>query len=325
MDAHVEQYLTRVKGLKSEATHGKRTVDLRDFSEWVEGQGFESVTDLGVLDLENYFIHQRGQDYASGTINGRFQSVKGLYDFLTDKLEEYEDNPFDHLTRSEYVNGNGSRKADTAEIVYVTPEEKEKLVQHVPKPTLRNELLIRLLFQTGMRRGEVVGVELNDIDRDARAIRVWTPKTGESRTVYYQPSLDLLMDQWLDGGYRSSYPRADDSTKLFITSEGDLETNRVGRIIKKAAEDAGIQEVLYIDANGHERCRITAHSLRHGHAVAALKSGIDVRTVQKHLGHSTLDMTMTYLELIEDDVREGYRRFNPVPEKSNEQRIDVTY
>ncbi|PSP69869.1 hypothetical protein BRC80_10170 [Halobacteriales archaeon QH_9_66_26] len=63
---------------------------------------------------------------------------------------------------------------------------------------------------------------------------------------------------------------------------------------------------MYEDKGGGKRWKITSHALRHGHAVASLKSDIDVRTVQEHMGHSDISMTMKYLRLIDDDVREAY-------------------
>jgi len=83
----------------------------------------------------------------------------------------------------------------------------------------------------------------------------------------------------------------------------------INEIVKDAAENAGIQNVINRDALDRSRHRITAHALRHGHAVTALKSGIDVRTVQKHLGHTDIETTMEYLQLIDDDVMEAYQRF----------------
>ena len=76
--------------------------------------------------------------------------------------------------------------------------------------------------------------------------------------------------------------------------------------MKEAAQKAGINEVMYGDKGGGKRWKITLHALRHGHAVEAIKSGIDIRTVQKHMGHSSLEQTMKYLRLIDDDVREQY-------------------
>jgi integrase/recombinase XerD len=96
-------------------------------------------------------------------------------------------------------------------IVYITPEEKEALVENVPTPTLRNELVIRLLWQTGVQKSELVEIELENIDRDEWSIKVWSNKTREWRTVLYQTSLDFLMEQWLDGGHRDSYVPAGDS------------------------------------------------------------------------------------------------------------------
>ena len=130
------------------------------------------------------------------------------------------------------------------------------------------------------------------------------------RTVFYQSSLDFLLEQWIDGGYRDSFPNATDSPYLFTGDRRPaINSDDVGVIVKEAATEAGVNEVMYEDAHGNERWKLTSHALRHGHAVEALKSGIDVRTVQKHLGHSSLDMTMRYLNLIDNDVREAYRRF----------------
>lgn len=177
-----------------------------------------------------------------------------------------------------------------------------------PPPKLRNKLLIRLMFQTGVRTNEVPRIRLDGIEREERSIEIYSEKTGETRTVFYQPSLDFLLDEWLDGGYRRSFPTSHDSSYLFISREtGRFSDPMVNPIIRNAAEEAGIQEELYETKKDHTRKRVTAQTLRHSHAVHALKSGIDVRTVQKHLGHASLEMTMRYLELIDDDVKDAYQ------------------
>ena len=115
------------------------------------------------------------------------------------------------------------------------------------------------------------------------------------------------MDRWVDGGYRASHNRAPNSEYLFVSDYTPrLEKQRINKIVKEAAQKAGINEVMYEDKGGGKRWKITSHALRHGHAVEAIKSGIDIRTVQKHMGHSSLEQTMKYLRLIDDDVREQY-------------------
>jgi integrase/recombinase XerD len=309
MDDLIQQYLARVESMKSEATHATFKSNLRQFDQWVEREGHD-VRDLDPLELEQFFVEMMNDGYAPNTVASRFESVRGLYKFLCGKLGALDQNPMDDLTRADYVE-TGTKKHDKAGVVYVTEEEMEAMCENVPAPTLRNELIIRLLWQTGVRKSELVEIELDDVDRDDRSINIWSNKTKGWRTVYYQSSLDLLMDQWIDGGYRDSFVPAEDSPYLFVTERSEqISTKTVNRkIVKRAAEEAGIQEVMYEDQSGSNRYRVTAHALRHGHGVHALKSGIDVRTVQKHLGHAKLEMTMKYLQLIDEDVKEGYRRF----------------
>lgn len=308
MDSHIQKYLNRVKALKSEATYKKRRTDLRQFNEWAEQQGCE-VIEMDSLEIEGYFLRLRQEGYAPNSISGKYSSIFNFYDTLAGKFDIRESNPIADLKRSDYVERN-TRKYDETDVCYVTPQEKEHLAEHVSAPKLRNELMIRLLWQTGIREGELVEIKLDDVNRGRRCVNIWAPKTKESRTVFYQPSLDFLMNQWLDGGYRSSKTYADESEYVFITRQSaQFRPENVNNMVKDAAENAGIQEIMYKDQAGQKRRRITSHALRHGHAVHALKSGIDVRTVQKHMGHSSLEMTMRYLQLIDEDVKEGYQRF----------------
>lgn len=310
MDDWIEKHLNRVKAKKRPSTHRTHLSNLRDFSRWLDEQDAE-LTELRALDLEEYFIGLMDEDYAPNTIASRYESVRALFDRLSGRFEAIEENPFDDLERKEFVEKN-TKKYSSTDIVYVTPDEKEAMCEHVPEPTLRNELIIRLMWQTGIRKVELINIELDDLDRDNRSIEVWSNKSKEYRTVFYQPSLDLLMDQWLDGGHRDSYMPAPSSPYLFLTERSEQlhQSTVTDKVVKPAAREAGIQEVMYEDKSGSKRYRITPHALRHGHAVNALKSDIDVRRVQQHLGHSSLEITMDYLQFIDEDVKEAYNRFN---------------
>lgn len=70
----------------------------------------------------------------------------------------------------------------------------------------------------------------------------------------------------------------------------------------------GFQEVYGTDMNGNDRHKITAHTLRHSFAVAALNRGMNMRMLQKSLDHTKLKMTEIYLDLAEEDVREPFSR-----------------
>lgn len=307
MNSWIDKHLTKVQSKQAESSYKTRRTNLRNFNQWLEETGKE-LTELSTLDLDDYFTTQVNQGYAPNTVSSRYESVRALFDRLTGRFEVLEENPFKDLDRREFVKKD-TKKHSHSEISYVTPEEKEALCDHVPTPSIRNELIIRLMWQTGIRKTELVNIELEHLDRDARSIRVWSNKSKEWRKVFYQPSLDILLDQWLDRGHRDCFMPAANSSYLFVTERSEKLNGATvtDDVVKPAAEAAGMQEVLYQDKSGAKRYRITPHSLRHRHAVNALKSGIDVLTVQKHLGHSSLEITMNYLQLIDEDVKEAYQ------------------
>lgn len=309
VDPHIERFLKKQMA-KSQNTYEARRGDLRDFDSWLKEQG-HAIEDVTPWILDDYFTYLKSEDYAPKTIKGRWDSVNQLYKFMSLR-EIVEENPIqaDDIQRRHYTDSKEREHVEsTIERKYITKEEMENLVANVPAPKLRNKLLIRLMWQTGVRTNEVTRIRLEDIDREERSIEVYAKKTGDTRTVYYQESLDFLMKEWLDNGHRASYPYAEESEYLFVTRiKTKMPDDAVNPIIKKAAEHAGIQEELYTDKKGHTRVKVTAHSLRHGHAVYSLKSGIDLRRIQEHMGHESLDMTTRYLDVINEDVKQAYQR-----------------
>ena len=305
----MDRFLKRVKGMKSDSTHETRKNGLRRFNKWLQNTGYDPL-ELGPLDIEDFLVTMSSEGYAPNTISGYFTSVRLFYKFL-DRKDVIEENPAADVDKSNLKSlTKGTKKHQETDIVYVTKDEFESMVEDVPDPKLRNRLLLRLLWQTGMRRHELASVKLDDVDRDERSITVYSTKTDHTRTVYYQPSLDFLLDQWLDNGYRESYIPAPESPYLFTSQRSEqIGADTIGKMVVQAAKNAGCQEKMYEDAAGKPKWRVTAHAVRHGHAVHALKSGIDIRTLQKHLGHRNLDTTERYLRILDDDVKQAYQGF----------------
>jgi integrase/recombinase XerD len=183
--------------------------------------------------------------------------------------------------------------------------------ENCPGPKLRNELLIEFLWQTGLRREEAANVTLNNIYPNKREIDV-KGKGNKNRTVFYQPTLDTLLNLWLDGGYRSSYNWAESSEYLFVSERSSrLHPHRINQIVVKSAKNADFQSKMYTDGNGQDRYKFTAHSLRHGFAVRSLKNGMDIKTLADLMGHESLETTQQYLRLDNDDLRDRYRKYGP--------------
>jgi integrase/recombinase XerD len=291
---------------------------MKVFEQWLDENDHGPVEDVDALTIEDFFLHLSNEGYAPETIRVRYDTLTLFYRALAGKFGVIDESPFVHLDRDEFdsiMQGTKKKRVTKDEVTYVTPEQIEELCDHAPNPALRNELLIRLSYQTGLRQSETVAIELDDIDRDERRIRINSQKTHENRDVFYHESLDFLMDQYIDGGYRSSSMYAKESPYLFVSSRaGRLEKTKPNKIIKKAAKNAGIQSVLWTDPQGRNRHKLTSHAVRHGFGVQAVKTGMNVREIQKTMGHKNLDMTMTYLDITSTDVRDAYRdNFTPNP------------
>lgn len=317
----IEDYLQDVKQSKAANTHANRKSDLRRYDEYLAEQDL-NVAEANIKNVHR-FLRDQGEKYAEETVNNRYNSVKGLYDFLVawEEIDE-DDHPIEESPygRADYGGNGNAKKHQTDDIIYVTADEKELLREHVPSPQIRNELIVEMLFQTGVRRGELTRIEVEDLDRKNRRIEVWSPKTKEKRVVRYRPSLDFLLTQWLDHGYRDSYKPADESPYLLVSQRSErVDSNYVNEIVKEAAEEAGIQDELYVDNAGRKRYRVTAHALRHGHAVHALLLDIDTRFIQKQMGHSVMATMEQYLQITDKDVDTAYRRFHSDPLDEDEE------
>jgi len=319
----VSEYYRRLRNDRSESTANRYTSNVVRWFAWCDDVGIHPL-DARAGELKSHLREMNDRGYAANSMKIRRASVSMLYELCremaTDRTARVDidpdrvaENPSEELDLTDWQPMNKGTKKSQAQkddIDPLDPEEIEQLCENVPSPELRNELIIRLLYQTGLREGELAQTRVDDIDRSERSIKVRADKTYLNRTVYYQPSLDFLMDQWIDAGHRDSVPGADDSPYLFLTRENERMTGHyINRVVIKAARNAGIQEVLYKDIAGRERAKITAHALRHSMAAHSVKNGMDIKNLQELLGHENLDTTETYLQFRQEEIRDAARKY----------------
>jgi len=90
-----------------------------------------------------------------------------------------------------------------------------------------------------------------------------------------------------------------------------MSTDMVNHAVQRAAEQAGIQEVEYVDREGREKCRIHAHTLRHSFAVQSLRNGVNSEYIRRLMGHDELETTRIYLDALDDDLKRVMRKRSP--------------
>lgn len=314
-------YLRYVQDERAQNTYESYRTSIRRFHAWLNSHDAH-VTETTETHVERFLGDMGDAGYSANTVSTTFDTLRHFYNVLPSKcgLRVSEHNAtgepvMDGLSKSDVAATRGKSMAESEtghERHFVEKEEFDQLVEHAPEPVVRNRLVLNLLWETGWRRSTLTNIEVDNIDHDAREITSYSPKIDSALserdgtvTAAYSEVVADLLSQYLDLGLRDGYYCADESDKLLLGYRSPLEEQGIGQIVKDAAENAGIQEVLGHDAAGNPRYAITAHTLRHGHAMYLLEeTDMTVADVRESLRHHDIEQTQTYLEQAEDRVIE---------------------
>lgn len=308
----------------AESTVDKRERNLQQFGEWLAERGTAALS-VSRREIARYVDHLVDEGYAPNTIESKYGSISAAYNFLY-REGRIEDNPIDRIERKAIKNKarnamtEDEKKDELGPKDYLPKEKVYKLAENAVDPADRNELLIKLLFWTGVRVSELVGIRIgedgtldgpgSDInpDPDAPKITVYAPKTGEPRVVSYPAEeINPLLRDWMTHG-RLRYKYANESNKLFLGQGGELTKSGVGRAIDLSAQKNDMQEVERVSKDGRKYKRVTPHLLRHSHAMHYHnEEGVPLDTLKDHLGHASTDTTeQFYAEGTEEKIIDAF-------------------
>ncbi|WP_285773511.1 tyrosine recombinase XerC [Microtetraspora sp. NBRC 13810] len=163
---------------------------------------------------------------------------------------------------------------------------------------LRDQAIMEVLYATGIRVGELCGLDVDDVDRDRRTLRVLGKGRKERTVPFGLPALHAL-DKWCVQG-RSRWIREGTGPALFLGARGGrIDQGTVRRVVH-----ARLGEVEGIPDMG-------PHGLRHTAATHLLEGGADLRSVQEMLGHASLNTTQIYTHVSTERLRAAYRQAHP--------------
>jgi len=163
---------------------------------------------------------------------------------------------------------------------------------------LRDVAMLELLYATGMRVGELCGLDVDDLDRDRNVVRVFG-KGRKERTVPFGGPAATALDRWLTRG-RPELARAGSGPALFLGARGGRIGQRAVRTLvhRRLADVPGAPD-------------LGPHGLRHTAATHLLEGGADLRSVQELLGHASLATTQRYTHVTTDRLRRAYQQAHP--------------
>ena len=275
--------------------------DLLHYQRWMHARGLTPLT-VGHAELTNFVAERRATDAATSSIARQIAAIRMLHRFLA--TEQYR--PDDPSARLDGVRvPSGIPKPLSEEQI---GSLLDAVIGNEPIQ-VRDRALLELLYATGARISEVVGLSMGDIDFDQSLVRVYG-KGGKERIVPFGSAAGLALDDWFGPTGRARFvpakwSRRGDAEAMFLNQRGGrLSRQGAWLIIKKYGERAGITDHL------------SPHVLRHSCATHLLDHGADLRIVQEMLGHASISTTQIYTRVSQDRLWDVYRAAHPRAKRS---------
>jgi len=273
--------------------------NLREFARWLADEGRAGrVRDLTLEDARAFIVHTQERE----------SRVRPGYRLSPDTVQQYARNlkswatflDGEGFTRTNLFARLGLPKVPVREPDVLTDEEIARLISiynHSTSTGLRNILLVLVLTDTGLRLGELCAATLDDLDLEHGTLKVMG-KGQRERTVHVGSTVEKLLSRYVR--YLRPEPVSARVRGLLLAKDGSPYTlNAARRVLKRAAEQSGIK-------------RLHAHLLRHTFATHYLLNGGDLLTLQRLLGHSTLEMVRRYSHIAAGYVAVQHRQYSPV-------------
>jgi integrase/recombinase XerD len=271
---------------------------LRSLVAFLEEQKIDTIEDLQLDVLEEY-----QQDLAFRvTAKGQMLSLRtqGLILGIVKSFTRYLKQK-DYLLHDPGVRLKLPRKPKRLPKVILSAKDVKKLIEAPDTHTLRgyrNRILVEILYDTAIRRSELAGIKVNDLDLNAGFIRI-QGKGDKDRVVPLSQRVSELVKNYLLGVRPSLVSENDDGYLLLNRWGRKMDPNAVWAVVKRCSHLASLRK------------NVSTHTLRHTCATHMLKNGAPIRYLQEMLGHESLESTQLYTHVTINDLKEIHRKYHP--------------
>lgn len=297
----LRMFLRFIKLMRSDMSVNTRLdeIDIKD----VDIEFVRQITTSDIFEFLSYLANDRVPNpdapYPEHGIEAaararKLSAIKSFYKYLTVRTKQLQENPVADL---EYPKLRKSLPK------YLTLDQCQALLSSVSGVNQKRDYAILMLFLScGIRRSELVGLNITDIYEDR--IRV-VGKGNKERFVYFGTPCRKAIDAYMEERNKKVLT---DNRALFGSRDGNrISVSAVHRLVKKALLTAGLDPEQY-----------SAHKLRHTAATLMLSNGVDVKTVQEVLGHENLNTTQIYTHIENTELKIAAEA-NPISRLSIEQ------
>ena len=294
----VEEFLV---WMASERGRSRNTIaayrrDLRRYQAWLASRG-RGPLDVDVDALRDFVGERRASGAATSSVARQIAAVRMLHRYLATEQHRADD-PTARLDGVKVPAGI-PKPLSEAQVTSLL----DAVLGNDPLAR-RDRALLELMYATGARVSEIVGLSLADIDFDASLVRLFG-KGSKERIVPYGSAATRALDDWFSPSGRAAmvparWRRRGDAEAVFLNQRGGrLSRQGAWLVIRKYGERAGIDGEL------------SPHVLRHSCATHLLDHGADLRIVQEMLGHASISTTQVYTKVSQERLWEVYRAAHP--------------
>ena len=290
----IRQFIHYLSAEKNASPHTCRNYlrDLEQFESFLEEMAIEKV-DRMVLRRYLSFLHRKNR---KSSIARKLSTLRSFYRYLV---------------REQILSANPAKPVATPKVEKLLPttltvDEAFRLMESpkgiseksssegLKEKKLRDRAILELLYSSGLRVSELVGLNSNQLDMDLGIVRVMGKGRKERIVPVGGKAIEVLKAYLEERGMLKG------DEPIFVNSLGGRLTARsVGRLVKKYSRHSGIFR------------KVSPHSLRHTFATHLLDAGADIREIQEMLGHSSLSTTQRYTHVSMGKLMEVYDRAHP--------------
>ncbi len=286
-----ERYL-RLESNRSPHTVRAYIGDVVGLLDHVHRLGGRSVADIELANLRGWLAIQRNAGVARSTLARRAASLRTFTAWaLHTGLVDTDPGQLLASPRAHHALPPVLRSDEAAAVMQASGEDRSPIGR-------RDRLVVELLYATGIRVSELVGLDIDDIDRERRVVRV-LGKGAKERTVPYGLAAERALADWLEAA-RPALAVAGSGPALLLGARG------------RRLDQRSVRTIV------HERVQavpgapdLGPHGLRHSAATHLLDGGADLRSVQELLGHASLATTQIYTHVSVERLRQTYARAHP--------------
>lgn len=292
MSCCVEDYIMYMQNEKHKS---KNTVESyrRDVTQYITYLTSANVNDAQSAtksDVLTYLLELKKSGRAPASISRMLTSLRSYYAYL--RINHYADSDPTESLEAPHVEKKLPK--------ILSPEQISRLLS-APDATeakgSRDKAMFELLYATGIRVSELIGLKMTDIDLDMKYIRC--AGTSKERIIPIGERAVQAVSEYVKK-FRNMLLKDKDEEYLFVNcSGGSISRQGFWKIIKACGEKVGIDG------------EITPHMLRHSFAAHLLENGADMRAVQTMMGHADISSTQIYTALMDSHIREVYEKAHP--------------